>query len=66
MLIDIMKLRSLKQEDIAEVLNVTQKTISIKLNKNKWLLTEAEDIRVFLNLDTVDEIFFDRTLSNSV
>lgn len=63
MLTDIMKSRNLKQVDIAEVLNVTQKTISVKLNKNKWLLAEAEEIRKFLGIDTIDEIFFDRRLS---
>jgi hypothetical protein len=53
---------SIKQVDIAVLLNVTQKTISVRLKNNDWKLSDAEKIRVYLNKDSIDEIFFDRNI----
>jgi len=57
MLKEIMQERGLRQVDIANLLDVSQKTISIKIRDNRWSIKEAKEIRDYLGLKTIDEIF---------
>lgn len=62
---EILSQESIKQTDIATLLNVSQKTISIRLKNNDWKLVDAEKIRMFLERDSIDEIFFNRNIRDT-
>lgn len=62
---EILSQESIKQTDIAALLNVSQKTISIRLKNDDWKLVDAEKIRMFLERDSIDEIFFDRNIRDT-
>lgn len=48
------------QKQLAKLLSVSQKTISVRLNSNNWSINDAEKVREFLEKKTIDEIFFER------
>ena len=57
MLKEIMSEKGLRQVDLANLLDVSQKTISVKIRDDRWSVNEAKKIRDFLGLKTIDEIF---------
>jgi len=58
--VNILKSNGITQAELALALNVSQKTISVRLRKENWRINDAERIRAFLDYETIDELFFTR------
>jgi len=51
--------RGITQKELADRMNISEKTVVVKVNNyKKWSVSETEQLKEILQVDTIDELFF--------